>query len=173
MLRRSLLLAFVAFSALGAVSAQAAGKVVAFSANVDLQPGSIYINKKERALYYLLDYDRAIRYPVAVPRTDKDNWSGYARIEGKHWAPAWSPPRSVKQDHPELPDVIAGGSPNNPMGAAALTLDRSEIAIHGTTAKMRKSMGTAASYGCVRMLNEDVTDLFGRVDVGTVVYMSR
>ena len=77
----------------------------------------------------------------------------------------------VSRDHPELPAIIKGGSPSNPMGVAALTLDRAEIAIHGTSNKMRRSIGTAASYGCIRMLNEDVTDLYQRVSVGTPVVM--
>mgnify|MGYP003330409947 FL=1 len=83
--------------------------------------------------------------------------------------PAWSPPAEVKRDNPRLPAVIPGGAPNNPMGARALTLDRREIAIHGTTAAMRASIGTAASYGCIRMFNEHIIDLFNRVSVGTRV----
>jgi len=75
----------------------------------------------------------------------------------------------VKQANPRLPNLIRGGSPGNPMGARALTLDRDEIAIHGTTNSMRASIGTAASFGCIRMYNEDVVDLFDRVSVGTTV----
>ena len=80
-------------------------------------------------------------------------------------------PTVGRRDHPELPDVIPGGSPHNPMGARAITLDRDEVAIHGTTRAMRASVGTAASYGCIRMLNEDVIDLFDRVSVGAPVVM--
>ena len=75
----------------------------------------------------------------------------------------------MKRDNPNLPDIIPGGSPSNPMGPRALTLDRSEIAIHGTTQSMRRSIGSAASYGCIRMYNEDIVDLFDRVRVGTAV----
>ncbi len=79
-------------------------------------------------------------------------------------------PTSCAPIIPNLSSVIPGGSPpDNPMGAAALTLGLSEVAIHGTTESMRKSVGTAASYGCIRMLNEDVVDLYGRVEVGTPV----
>ncbi|MGZ3722677.1 MAG: L,D-transpeptidase, partial [Bdellovibrionales bacterium] len=85
--------------------------------------------------------------------------------------PDWSPPEDVRRDHPSIPNVIRGGDPANPMGVAAILLDRSEIAIHGTTASMRKSIGTAASYGCIRMLNEDVADLYQRVNAGTPVLM--
>jgi lipoprotein-anchoring transpeptidase ErfK/SrfK len=105
---------------------------------------------------------------VAVGRSGKA-WSGWARVNGKHVNPAWSPPEMVRRDNPQLPDLIPGGSPNNPMGVRALTLDRTEIAIHGTTQSMRRSIGTAASYGCIRMLNEDIVDLFDRVRVGTQV----
>ena len=68
-----------------------------------------------------------------------------------------------------MPRVIAGGAANNPMGIAALTLAGDQYAIHGTTQAMRKSVGTFASYGCIRMLNEDVMDLYRRVRVGTPV----
>lgn len=145
---------------------------VAFAPGVELQPGTIVIRARERALYYVVDSGRAIRYPIAVPRNGQE-WSGYARINGKFTNPDWSPPAVVKRANPNLPDVIPGGAPNNPMGVAALTLDRDEIAIHGTTRKMRASIGSAASFGCIRMYNEDVADLFSRVSVGTPVVMMR
>ncbi len=75
----------------------------------------------------------------------------------------------VKRANPHLPDLIRGGAPNNPMGEAAILLNLPEIAIHGTSASMRGSIGTAASFGCIRMLNEDVLDLFARVQEGTPV----
>ena len=78
----------------------------------------------------------------------------------------------VRRDHPGLPDIIPGGSSANPMGARAILLDRDEIAIHGTNRRMRASIGTAASYGSIRMLNEDVIDLFDRVTVGAPVLMT-
>ena len=138
----------------------------------NVPPGSIVIHARERALYFIRGDGSAIRYPVAVPKGGKE-WSGATRINGKYSQPAWSPPGDVRHDHPELPDVIAGGDPRNPMGAAAITLEKSEIAIHGTAAKMRKSIGTAASYGCIRMYNEDVLDLYNRVSVGALVIMQR
>ena len=100
-------------------------------------------------------------------------WTGWRRIDGKHVSPAWSPPPDVRRDLPHLPDVIPGGDPSNPMGAAALTLDDGLTAIHGTTRGMRASIGRAASYGCIRMRNEDIVDLFQRVRVGTPVVMMR
>jgi lipoprotein-anchoring transpeptidase ErfK/SrfK len=133
-------------------------------------PGTIVISQRQHRLFLVVQSGEAIAYPVAVAKRGKE-WSGYARVEGKFVEPAWSPPESVKRDHPELPEVIAGGSPNNPMGARAITLDRDEVAIHGTTRKMRASVGTAASYGCIRMYHEDVIDLYDRVSVGTPVVM--
>ncbi len=85
--------------------------------------------------------------------------------------PAWSPPSEVKRDNPRLPNLIAGGSPHNPMGAAAMTLSGGEYAIHGTNRP--SSVGTWASYGCIRMYNQDVVDLYDRVSVGTPVYVTR
>lgn len=130
----------------------------------------IVINAGKRELLLISDDGSVIRYPIAVPKRGKE-WYGETSISGKYVDPDWTPPTSVRIDHPELPDLIPGGSPRNPMGARAITLDQYQVAIHGTTAKMRQSIGTAASYGCIRMRNEDVIDLFERVDVGTPVYM--
>ncbi|HEY8580123.1 MAG TPA: L,D-transpeptidase [Beijerinckiaceae bacterium] len=143
-----------------------AREVVQFQA--EYPAGTIVISQRQRRLYLTLGDGRAIRYPVAVGRMGKA-WSGWARVDGKHVNPAWAPPTVVKRDNPQLPDLIPGGAPNNPMGPRALTLDREEIAIHGTTPSMRRSIGTAASYGCIRMYNEDIVDLFERVTVGTAV----
>jgi lipoprotein-anchoring transpeptidase ErfK/SrfK len=109
---------------------------------------------------------------VAVPKPGKD-WMNLTYVTGKYWQPDWVAPGAVRNDHPELPPMIPGGAPNNPMGLAAITLQQSEIAIHGTSNKMRSSIGTAASYGCIRMLNEDVRDLFSRVSVGARVLKTR
>jgi lipoprotein-anchoring transpeptidase ErfK/SrfK len=130
-------------------------------------PGTIVIRTAERKLYLQMQDGSALRYPVGVGMRGKQ-WQGTARIDGKYVEPAWSPPADVKRDKPWLPEVIPPG-PRNPMGARALTLDQGEYAIHGTTVAMRKSVGTFASYGCIRMLNEDVIDLFDRVKVGTTV----
>lgn len=146
----------------------AARDMVAFSP--DVQPGTIVISARQRKLFLVVGAGVAIRYPVAVPKRGKE-WSGLTSIDGKYVNPDWTPPAAVKADHPELPNLIPGGSPRNPMGVRALTLDRGEVAIHGTTSKMRASIGTAASYGCIRMLNEDVADLYDRVSVGSPVMM--
>jgi lipoprotein-anchoring transpeptidase ErfK/SrfK len=148
--------------------AAAARDIVAFSPNVE--PGTIVISARQRKLFLVVRPGVAMRYAVAVPKAGKE-WSGAASIDGKYVNPDWSPPPVVRADHPELPNFIAGGSPRNPMGVRALTLDRFQVAIHGTTNRMRASVGTAASYGCIRMLNEDVADLYDRVSVGTPVMM--
>ena len=149
--------------------AQASTHLVNFRAGYDA--GTIVISMSQRKLYYVLDDGRAIQYPVAVAKPGKE-WLGSANLQGKHFHPDWTPPDVVKRDHPNLPNLIPGGSSRNPMGVAALTLDRSEIAIHGTSATMRGSIGSRASYGCIRMLNEDVSDLYERVSVGTPVVMT-
>lgn len=134
--------------------------------DMPVEPGTIVIRTGERRLYFALGGGQAIRYPVAVGRPGKQ-WFGWARVNGKYVEPAWSPPDEVKRDKPSLPDVIPGGSPRNPMGARALTLDRDEYAIHGTNNP--NSIGKYASYGCIRMHNQDIVDLFSRVTVGTPV----
>ena len=160
--------AVLCFGATALPQAAAARNMVSFSASV--RPGTIVISARQRKLFLVLGQGVAISYPIAVPKSGKE-WSGYAAVNGKYVNPDWSPPSIVKQDHPELPNFIHGGSPRNPMGVRALTLDRDQVAIHGTTAKMRASIGSAASYGCIRMLNEDVADLYDRVSVGSPVMM--
>jgi lipoprotein-anchoring transpeptidase ErfK/SrfK len=130
--------------------------------------GTIIIRVHERQLYLMVGDHQALRYRVAVGQQGKA-WRGAAFIKKKYVQPAWMAPSSVLRDHPTLPHVIAAGAPNNPMGARALELNLSEIAIHGTAASMRASIGSAASYGCIRMLNEDIIDLYPRVNVGTLV----
>lgn len=155
-------------AALASSGAEAHTQVVAYRSSYEA--GTIVISMKERKLYLVVGDNRAIQYPVAVAKPGKE-WLGPAHIQAKYSKPDWVPPAIVKRDHPELPDLIPGGSPRNPMGVAAMTLDRDEIAIHGTTQKMRASIGSRASYGCIRMLNEDVADLYNRVDVGASVIM--
>jgi lipoprotein-anchoring transpeptidase ErfK/SrfK len=133
--------------------------------------GTIVVKTSQRKLYYVLGNGTAIRYSVGVGRPGKA-WTGSAFITGKHWQPAWAPPAEVKRDKPSLPNVIAGGSPRNPMGVAAMTLSGGgEYAIHGTN--QPGSIGGFVSYGCIRMHNADVTDLYGRVGVGTSVIVTR
>jgi lipoprotein-anchoring transpeptidase ErfK/SrfK len=148
--------------------AQARGDIVAFRG--DYSAGTVVVKTNERRLYYVMGEGRAIRYPVGVGRAGQQ-WSGTSRIDGKYIKPAWSPPAVVKRDNPRLPDVIPGGSPRNPMGVAAMTLSGGDYAIHGTNAP--GSVGGFVSYGCIRMYNADITDLFGRVSVGATVVVTR
>ena len=153
---------------IGGSSLVHAREIVPFEASV--APGTVIIRTQERRLYYVRGDGTALRYRVAVGRPGKQ-WYGDAAIAGKYVRPAWSPPDEVRRDNPNLPDIVPSGSPNNPMGAAALVLDRDEYAIHGTNKP--SSIGTFASYGCIRMLNEDVLDLYHRVSVGTRVMVTR
>jgi lipoprotein-anchoring transpeptidase ErfK/SrfK len=132
--------------------------------------GTIVVKTSERRLYYVLDGNSAIRYPVGVGRAGR-SWSGSASIAGKYLEPAWSPPAAIKRERPSIPDVIPGGSPNNPMGAAAMTLTRGQYAIHGTNSP--GSIGGFVSYGCIRMFNQDIMDLYQRVSIGTSVVVLR
>jgi len=135
----------------------------------EYSPGTIVVRTNERHLYLILDQDHAMRYPVGVGKSGKQ-WAGVTEIDGKYLHPAWSPPAEVKRDKPNMPDVIPGGSPRNPMGVAAMTLAGGEYAIHGTN--MPGSVGGFVSYGCIRMLNDDITDLYSRVSVGTKVVVT-
>ncbi len=142
--------------------------VVAFRDNYSA--GTIVVKTSERRLYLVLGDGRALRYPVGVGKSGK-TWAGTTQITGKYIKPAWSPPAEIRRDKPSLPSVIPGGSPRNPMGAAAMTLQGGEYAIHGTN--VPNSIGGFVSYGCIRMYNQDVIDLFERVSVGTTVVVTR
>jgi lipoprotein-anchoring transpeptidase ErfK/SrfK len=146
-------------------AAQAHGDVV--SIRDSYLPGTIVIKTHERALYLVLSSGTAIRYPVGVGRVGMQ-WSGTAYIDGKYIRPAWSPPDSIRRDYRSLPPVVPGGSPQNPMGVAAMTLSGGgQYAIHGTNNE--GSIGHFVSHGCIRMHNSDITDLYDRVSLGTRV----
>ena len=166
-MRNLAIAALAALTGLVAAGAQAR-EVVQFDPG--FQPGTIVVKSSERRLYFVTGYGSALRYPVAVGRLGKQ-WAGTAFVAGKYINPAWSPPAEIKRDKPSLPNVIPGGSKSNPMGTRALVLDRGQYAIHGTNNP--KSIGTFASYGCVRMLNSDIQDLYERVGVGTTVVVTR
>jgi len=148
--------------------AQAKPELVEISENYS--PGTIVVKTGERRLYFILGYGQAMRYPVGVGKAGRE-WAGTTKIDGKYIKPAWSPPDAVRRDKPNLPEVIAGGSPRNPMGVAAMTLAGGEYAIHGTN--VPNSVGGYVSYGCIRMLNDDITDLYQRVSVGTKVTVTQ
>ena len=154
--------------ALTTTAVQAAPSIVNFHG--EYAPGTIVVKTGERKLYLVVEPGVAVRYPVGVGKPGKQ-WAGITKIDGKYRQPAWSPPADVKRDNPRIPDVIPGGSPANPMGVAAMTLAGGEYAIHGTNRPA--SIGGYVSYGCVRMYNEDITDLFERVPVGTRVVVTQ
>ena len=157
----------LALSAAAPQSAQAR-EIVGFSGNYSA--GTIVVRTGERSLYYVLGGGKAVHYTVGVGMAGKQ-WTGTSFITGKYLRPAWSPPAEVKRDKPSIPNLIAGGSARNPMGAAALTLSGGQYAIHGTN--MPGSIGGFVSYGCIRMFNADVLDLYSRVGFGTTVVVTR
>ena len=145
----------------------AVAREVVLAPDARYQPGTIVIRTGERRLYLVTGRGEAIRYTIAVGKAGKQ-WRGVKYVEEMQVDPAWSPPASVRRDKPSLPDVIPGGSPRNPMGARVIGLGPGgEYAIHGTN--MPGTIGTAASYGCFRMHNNDVADLYARVRMGTPV----
>jgi len=160
-------LAAAAFVLAGASAA--AREIVPFSPP-GVSAGTIVVRTSERRLYLVLGNGQAIRYVVGVGRAGQQ-WAGVSRIDGKYVQPAWAPPADIKRENPALPNVIPGGSPHNPMGVAALTLAGTEYAIHGTNAP--GTIGHFVSHGCIRMYNQDITDLFQRVAVGTTVVVTR
>src|SRR4051794_40622182 len=164
----TLALAAATLLLMGSAASASTREVVQYDGTV--QPATIVVKTDERRLYLVLGGGEAIRYTVAVGRPGKQ-WQGKAQVSGKFVQPAWTPPAEVKADNPALPDVIPDGAPNNPMGIAAMTLSGGEYAIHGTNKP--SSIGTFASYGCIRMLNEDITDLFARIPIGTQVVVMR
>lgn len=168
-IRAALVAALFLFSLGLAASAPAlAEEIVAYAGGQ--RAGTILVKTGERRLYLILGKGKALRYTVGVGNAGKQ-WAGRSRIVRKMRRPAWAPPREVKRDIPSLPDYIKGGSPRNPLGAAALILAGGEYAIHGTNRP--QSIGGFVSYGCIRMHNRDILSLFTRVRVGTPVVVVR
>jgi lipoprotein-anchoring transpeptidase ErfK/SrfK len=128
-------------------------------------PGTIYINTAERRLYLVLGNGQALRYGIGVGR-DGFRWSGTHRITAKKEWPSWTPPSQMLARRPDLPRHMAGGI-DNPLGARAMYLGSTLYRIHGSNEP--ETIGQAVSSGCFRMTNDDVTDLYGRVGVGTTV----
>lgn len=162
-----LLAAGLAAPLVAVAAAEGVAREVVQSPDPRYRPGTIVIRTSERRLYLVTAPGEAIRYTIAVGKAGKQ-WQGVKYVEEMQVDPAWAPPASVKRDNPRLPDVIPGGSPRNPMGARVIGLGPGgEYAIHGTN--MPGTVGTAASYGCFRMHNHDVADLYERVRMGTPV----
>jgi lipoprotein-anchoring transpeptidase ErfK/SrfK len=128
-------------------------------------PGTIIIDTAHAFLYLTLGGGRALRYGIGVGRQGFE-WSGVETITRKAEWPDWIPPASMVTRQPYIPRWVAGG-PGNPLGARALYLGHTDYRIHGTNDP--SSIGKHMSSGCIRMLNQDVIDLFSRVQVGTKV----
>src|SRR5215472_17029573 len=128
-------------------------------------PGTIIVETKERHLYLIRDETHAIRYGIGVGR-DGFTWQGMLQIARKAEWPDWHPPAEMIERQPYLPRFMAGG-PGNPLGARALYLGNTIYRIHGTN--QPSTIGTFVSSGCIRLVNEDVEDLYSRVQVGTRV----
>jgi lipoprotein-anchoring transpeptidase ErfK/SrfK len=127
--------------------------------------GTLIVDTPNTHLYYILGNGRAIRYGVRVGR-DGFTWTGVQKISRKAEWPDWHPPTEMIERQPYLPRFMAGG-PGNPLGARAMYLGSTVYRIHGTN--QPSTIGKFVSSGCIGMLNEDVSDLFDRVKVGTRV----
>lgn len=135
------------------------------------QAGTIVISYKQRTLSLYEGNQIIAQFRVAVPKPQYA-WIGQeTTVQRMQRNPRWVAPAEVLRYHPELVNGAEAGSPHNPMGVAAIELGLTEIAIHGTTNTMRKSIGSAASFGCIRMRNEDINKLYELVSVGTRVMM--
>jgi lipoprotein-anchoring transpeptidase ErfK/SrfK len=128
-------------------------------------PGTIIIDTPNTYLYLVLGNGQAMRYGIGVGR-DGFTWSGVQSITRKAEWPDWVPPPEMIHRQPYLPRHMAGG-PGNPLGARAMYLGGTVYRIHGTNAP--QTIGTQVSSGCIRLTNEDVSDLYSRVNVGTKV----
>jgi lipoprotein-anchoring transpeptidase ErfK/SrfK len=128
-------------------------------------PGTIVIDTANTYLYLVMPGGKAMRYGIGVGR-EGFTWSGTQTITRKAEWPDWTPPEEMLRRQPYLPRFMAGG-PGNPMGARAMYLGSSIYRIHGTNAPT--TIGQQVSSGCIRLTNEDVEDLYSRVNVGTKV----
>jgi lipoprotein-anchoring transpeptidase ErfK/SrfK len=134
-------------------------------------PGTLIVRTPERALYYVLGDGEAMRYSIGVGR-EGFQWSGNSRIVAKAEWPSWTPPQTMIEREAAkghiLPPFMKGG-PGNPLGARAMYIGGTIYRVHGTNAE--SSIGGAVSSGCIRMMNADVIDLYGRVKVGSPIYV--
>ena len=132
------------------------------------KPGTIVIETDERRLYLVLEDGKALKYGVGVGR-EGFTWSGTNRITRKAEWPGWTPPAQMRKRVPDLPAYMEGG-PENPLGARALYIGSTLYRVHGTSEPW--SIGLAVSSGCIRLTNDDVTDLYERVQVGALVVVN-
>ena len=138
-------------------------QIVAY--NTKYRPGTIIVETSERRLYLVLGDGKAMKYGIGVGR-DGFRWSGQHTITRVAEWPGWTPPAQMRKRVPDLPAYMPGG-PDNPLGARALYIGGTLYRIHGTSEPW--TIGQAVSSGCIRLTNEDVTDLYERVRVGALV----
>ncbi len=138
-------------------------EIVAFDG--PYKPGTIVVSTAERRLYFVMPGGEAIRYGVGVGRPGF-TWSGVKTVTAKREWPSWTPPAAMIARRPDLPRYMAGGV-ENPLGARAMYIGSTEYRIHGSNEP--DTIGQAVSSGCIRMTNDDVTDLYERVKVGAKV----
>ena len=128
--------------------------------------GQVIVSFGDRRLYYVTQPGEAISYPIAIPR-EQSRWQGVTAVSQKRVNPSWTPTPTMIAENPRLPRWVPGGHPMNPLGNRALYLGSSMYRIHGTDAPW--TIGTAVSKGCIRLYNQDVADLYPRVNVGAKV----
>src|SRR5437660_178109 len=128
-------------------------------------PGTVVVDTPNKFLFLVQGDGKAVRYGIGVGRPGF-TWSGIKTVSAKKEWPAWTPPPEMLARRPDLPRHMEGG-PQNPLGARAMYLGSSLYRIHGSNEPW--TIGTNVSSGCIRMRNEDVIDLYGRVNVGARV----
>ena len=131
-------------------------------------PGTIVIETSSKYLFLVLGDGKALRYGVGVGR-EGFAWKGEERVSRKAEWPAWHPPKEMLAREPELPEMVEGG-PESPLGARAIYLGNTEYRIHGTL--YPGTIGHSVSSGCIRLTNDDVIDLYGRVEIGAKVIVN-
>ena len=177
-LRACLTAGLLATAALGAPSTATAQSVFydwnggtrqTVAVSPQMQPGQIIVSFGDRRLYHVIGRGRAISYPIAIPR-EESRWEGSTSVSMKKVNPSWTPTPTMRRENPTLPTYVPGGHPRNPLGVRALYLGSSTYRIHGTDAPW--TIGQNVSKGCIRMFNEDVLDLYDKINVGTKVVVT-
>lgn len=131
--------------------------------------GTVVVSFGDRRLYYLLGRGEAISYPIAIPKPEA-RWAGMSYVSNKTVNPQWTPTEEMRRENPKLPAFMPGGHPRNPLGVRALYIGTTMYRIHGTDAPWL--IGEEVSHGCVRLLNEDIIDLYERVKVGAKIVIT-
>ncbi len=147
----------------GRRSSPIAREIVAYETKFKV--GTIIVETSERRLYLVLPDGQALKYGIGVGR-DGFTWAGQHKITRKAEWPGWTPPAAMRKRVPDLPAYMAGG-PDNPLGARALYIGSTLYRLHGTSEPW--TIGQAVSSGCIRLTNEDIIDLYDRVNVGALV----